>query len=173
MSRAQQYLLVALRTVIGWHFLYEGYFKLVTPAWGPDGQPLGVWSSAAYLRGATGPFASAFHTLAASPWVGTIDTLVAAALVAVGLGLMLGLLTQPACASGMVLLTVFYVSAIPLDGVPGPRLEGAYLIVNKNLVELAALAVVFTFKTGRIAGLDRLRGSSAHQSAIRTTGAAA
>ena len=45
MSGAQQVLLVTLRTLIGWHFLYEGYFKLVTPGWGPDGLPLSAWSS--------------------------------------------------------------------------------------------------------------------------------
>ena len=38
---------------------------------------------------------------------------------------------------------------------PEPRLEGAYLFVNKKLIELAAVAVVFAFHTGRIAGLDR------------------
>ena len=174
MSGTQQFLLVALRTLIGWHFLYEGYFKLATPGWGPDGQPLAAWSSAGYLRGATGPLTSVFHAAAASPWLGTIDTIVAASLVAIGLGLMLGLFTQLASAGGMALLALFYVSAIPFDGVPGPRLEGAYLIVNKNLIELAALAVVFTFKTGRIAGLDRWREtSSKSQSAIRSTGAAA
>ena len=172
MNATQQFLLVALRTLIGWHFLYEGYFKLATPGWGPDGQPLTAWSSAGYLRGATGPFASVFHAVAASPWLGTIDIIVAASLVAIGLGLMLGLFTQLACAGGIALLTLFYVSSIPFDGLPGPRLEGAYLIVNKNLIELAALAVVFTFKTGRIAGLDRLR-VRAQQSAVRATGAAA
>ena len=60
----------------------------------------------------------------------------------------------------MALLAMFYLSAIPLDGLPGPRLEGAYLIVNKNLIELAALAVVHAFRTGRIAGLDRWLASS-------------
>jgi thiosulfate dehydrogenase [quinone] large subunit len=174
MSRAQQVLLVALRTLIGWHFVYEGYFKLLTPAWGPDGQPLAVWSSAAYLRGATGPFAAVFHTVAASPWVGTVDTIVTASLAAIGLGLMLGLFTQAACAGGMALLALFYLSAIPLDGLPGPRLEGAYLFVNKNLIELVALAVIFAFKTGRMAGLDRLRLPARNsQSAVRSTGAAA
>jgi thiosulfate dehydrogenase [quinone] large subunit len=34
--------------------------------------------------------------------------------------------------------------------------EGSYLIVNKNLVEVAALAVVFTTGSGRVLGLDRL-----------------
>ena len=40
MSAAQHFALVVLRTLIGWHFLYEGYFKLLRPAWGPDGAPL-------------------------------------------------------------------------------------------------------------------------------------
>jgi thiosulfate dehydrogenase [quinone] large subunit len=154
MSAVQRWLLVGLRTVIGWHFLYEGYVKLATPGWGPDGQPLAAWSSAGYLRGATGPFASVFQALGSSPWIGTFDAIVAVGLVAVGLGLMLGLLTQAACAGGITLLALFYLSAMPLDGLPGPRLEGAYLIVNKNLIEAAALAVVMAFRTGRLAGLD-------------------
>ncbi len=53
----QQTLLVVLRTLIGWHFLYEGYTKLLQPAWGRLGAPLAAWSSAAYLKAATGPLA--------------------------------------------------------------------------------------------------------------------
>jgi len=155
MSRAQQICLVALRTLIGWHFLYEGYVKLVAPSWGSDGVPVAAWSSSGYLRGATGPLAGAFHALASSPWIGTIDVVVAVTLAAVGLALMLGLLTQAACLGGITMLALFYVSAIPISGLPEPRTEGAYLLVNKNLIELAALAVIFTFRTGRIAGLDR------------------
>jgi thiosulfate dehydrogenase [quinone] large subunit len=174
MTGVQQVLLVTLRTLIGWHFLYEGYVKLVTPGWGADGLPVAAWSSAGYLRGATGPFASLFHALASPASIGTVDTIVAVALALVGLGLMLGLLTQVACAGGITLLALFYVSAIPLDGLPGPRVEGAYLIVNKNLIECAALAVVLAFKTGRIAGLDRwFQVSRAGRSPAASTGAAA
>jgi thiosulfate dehydrogenase (quinone) large subunit len=155
MSTAQQVWLVVLRTLIGWHFLYEGYVKLLRPAWGPDGAPLPAWSSAGYLRGATGPLASVLHTLADSSWIGTIDTAVAVALVSVGLSLLLGLFTRLGCIGAMLLLTLFYVSAIPTSGVQEPRLEGAYLFVNKTLIELAAVAVVLAFHTGPIAGLDR------------------
>jgi thiosulfate dehydrogenase [quinone] large subunit len=56
----------------------------------------------------------------------------------------------------MALLAVFYLSAIPLTGLPQPRAEGTYLLVNKNLIELVAVAVVMGFHTGRIAGLDML-----------------
>ena len=155
MSRSSQVLLVTLRTLVGWHFLYEGYFKLATPGWGTDGVPLTAWSSAGYLRGASGPFASLFQAIGSSPWIGTIDVIVAITLVAVGLALMLGLFTQVACAGGVALLALFYLSAIPMSGLPEPRMEGAYLFVNKNLIELVALAVLFTFRTGRIAGMDR------------------
>src|SRR6185436_11318829 len=33
MSPLQQFVLVGLRTLIGWHFCYEGYVKLLHPAW--------------------------------------------------------------------------------------------------------------------------------------------
>ena len=155
MSTPQQVLLVVLRTLIGWHFLYEGYVKLLRPAWSPDGQPLAAWSSAGYLEGATGPLAPVFHALAGSSWIGTIDVTVAVALAAIGVSLMLGLFTQLGCAAALLLLTVFYVTAVPTSGVQEPRLEGAYLFVNKTLIELMAVAVIFAFHTGRMAGLDR------------------
>jgi thiosulfate dehydrogenase [quinone] large subunit len=155
MTGTQQVLLVALRTLIGWHFLYEGYVKLLRPAWGPDGVPLAPWSSSGYLRGASGPLAGLMNTLGSSSWIGTIDGAVAIALVIVGLALILGLFTQLGCIGAMALLTMFYLTAIPTSGVAEPRTEGTYLFVNKNLIELVAVAVLLAFRTGRIAGLDR------------------
>ena len=43
-TRGQGVALVVLRTLLGWHFLYEGYYKLVLPAWSPAGAPLAAWS---------------------------------------------------------------------------------------------------------------------------------
>jgi thiosulfate dehydrogenase [quinone] large subunit len=155
-DRAQWWTLVALRTAIGWHFLYEGYTKLLNPAWSRTGAPLEPFSSAGYLQAAGGPLGDVFRSLARPEWIPWIDLAVAVALVAAGLMLMLGLLTQLGCALALALLAVFYVSAIPLSGVPQPRAEGTYLIVNKNLIELVAVVVVMTFRTGRVAGLDLL-----------------
>lgn len=166
LTTLQQWGLIVLRTVIGWHFLYEGYVKLLGPMWTRAGVPLQPFSSAGYLRGATGPFADFFHAVAASPWVTTLDVIVAWTLFAAGLFLLLGLFTQLGCALAAALLAMFYVSAIPLSGVAEPRAEGAYLIVNKNLIELAAVAALFAFRTGRMAGLDRwlsARRAPAHQ----------
>ncbi len=142
----RQYLaLVVLRTLIGWHFLYEGYYKLLRPAWGRDGVPLEAWSAAGYLRAATGPFAGIFHALGNSPWIGTLDVIVALALVVVGLSLLLGIFTRAGCIGALALLTLFYLSAIPMSGIPEPRAEGAYLLVNKNLIEAAAVVVLLLF----------------------------
>ena len=157
LSRGQQVGLVLLRTLIGWHFLYEGYFKLLRPAWSRDGSPLAAWTSAGYLHAANGPLAALFHRLADSPWIGRVDTAVAAALILVGLSLTLGIFTQAGCAGSLALLALFYLSQIPTAGVPQPQTEGAYLFVNKNLIEAGAVLVLLGFRTGRIAGLDRLR----------------
>jgi thiosulfate dehydrogenase (quinone) large subunit len=162
LSGSQQVALVVLRTLIGWHFLYEGYFKLLRPAWNRSGVPLAPWSSAGYLRGSSGPLAGLFQGFADSRWLGAIDTLMVAALVLVGLSLLLGLFTQAGCVGALLLLSMFYLSSIPTSGVLQTGAEGAYLLVNKNLVEAAAVVVLLLFGTGRIAGLDRLwRGRAA------------
>ncbi len=158
MTSFQQVSLVLLRTLIGWHFFYEGYTKLLQPAWSRAGAPVAAWSSAGYLKAATGPFAESFHALGNASWIGTLDIAIASALVAVGVSLLLGLFTQIGCLGAFGLLAMFYVSAIPM-GLPEPRSEGTYLLVNKNLIEATAVAVLFSFRTGRIAGLDRLRVS--------------
>ncbi len=159
--------LVVLRTLIGWHFLYEGYYKLVLPAWSGAGAPLPAWSAGGYLRGATGPLAPAFHALAASSVAPWIDRAVPIALVLVGLSLVLGLFTRRGCQGAMLLLGSFYLAAVPLDGVARAGAEGTYLLVNKTLVELVATWVVLTGRTETIAGLDVLRGRSgpAHRTA--------
>lgn len=171
-SRLEGFSLVLLRTIVGWHFLYEGYYKLVVPGWTRAGAPLGDWSAAGYLRSATGPFADTFHALAGSAVMGWIDVLVPLGLVFVGLSLILGLFTQLGAVGALGFLTLFYLAAIPTTGVPVPGAEGTYLLVNKTLVEWAAVLVVLFARTGEIAGLDlvrrrrRLQRSAASGSAV-------
>lgn len=35
-KNTQWYALVLLRVLIGWHFLYEGYVKVINPNWSSD-----------------------------------------------------------------------------------------------------------------------------------------
>jgi len=153
-----QFAVVTLRTAIGWHFAYEGFYKLMLPGWTRTGEHLAAFSAAGYLRGATGPFASTFQSLATHAGVmHAVDLLVPIGLLLVGLSLMLGLFTQLGCMGAMAFLALFYLSQPPLTGLPMAGAEGENLIVNKNLIEWLAVLLVFSLRTGSIAGLDRLR----------------
>jgi thiosulfate dehydrogenase [quinone] large subunit len=167
--------LVLLRTLIGWHFLYEGYYKLVVPGWTRGGVPVRGWSAAGYLQNATGPLADTFQAMAAPGLMPFIDILVPIGLVLVGLSLMLGLFTQLGAFGAVAMLTLFYLASIPTTGTAAPGAEGAYLIVNKTLVEWAAALVVLFSRTGEIAGLDLLRrrrsGQEAERVVVAETGA--
>lgn len=146
-SNFQTGALVALRLVVGWHFLYEGLAKLSNP----------YWTSAGYLADAHGWFSGLFLWIAASPTAVTIvDYLNIWGLTLIGLGLLLGLLTRPATITAIVLLALYYLAAPPLVGYQyAMPTEGSYLIVNKILVELAALVVLLAYPTGASWGLDR------------------
>ena len=68
----------------------------------------------------------------------------------IGLGLILGCFTRVASAAGMLVILLFYLCNPLLVGyfysIP---MEGSYLVVNKNLVEMAALFVVLVTNSGR------------------------
>ena len=148
MQRFQTAALVALRMIIGWHFLYEGLAKLTNP----------YWTSAGYLAGSKGILGEQFVRLAASPTAVTvIDAMNEWGLTLIGLGLLLGLLARPAALAGVAVLALYYIAAPPFPGLEyAMPAEGAYLVVNKVLVELVALLVVVAFPTSRRWGLDRL-----------------
>jgi thiosulfate dehydrogenase (quinone) large subunit len=146
MTSYQTGALVGLRLLIGWHFLYEGLSKLANP----------YWTSAGYLAESQWIFQDLLIRIAASPTAVTVvDHLNMWGLTLIGVGLLLGLFTRSAAVAGIVLLAFYYVSAPPLTGLSYPMpVEGSYLIVNKVLIELAALVVLLVFPTGRTWGLD-------------------
>lgn len=147
-ARGPMLALTFLRILIGWHFFYEGLNKLNAPS----------WSAAGFLKQAKGPFAAQFHSLAASPnMLANSDLITMWLLTIVGACLILGLFTRLASLGGIFFLLMVYFAAPPWIGyfytVPS---EGNYLIVNKNLIEAAALAVIFFTGSGRFYGLDRI-----------------
>ena len=146
-TKAQLSWLVILRVAIGWHFLYEGLVKLMNPN----------WSSVGFLLDSRGFMESFFHSLTSDPLtVSILDQLNIWGLILIGLGLILGIFARPACIFGILLLTMYYLSHPPFTGlrysVPS---EGSYLIINKNLIELIALAVLLVFPSSRYIGIDR------------------
>ncbi|MEZ5399914.1 MAG: hypothetical protein R2729_09595 [Bryobacteraceae bacterium] len=142
MDPHRSWLLVLLRAAIGWHFLYEGVTKLLYPG----------WTAAGFLKASTGPFSGAFQWLAEQPkLIAAVDALNVWGLVLIGLALLLGVAVRAAAWSGMALLALYYLAAPPLFA-PGNfgATEGTYLLVNKNLVEMLALAIVVAFPAGSL-----------------------
>jgi thiosulfate dehydrogenase [quinone] large subunit len=156
LSSLQQVSLVLLRTLIGWHFLYEGYYKFSLPAWSADGQPIGAFSSVGFIKAATGPLGRLARAVIDAGLGPTLDKLIVFGLLAVGLSLILGFITRAGCVGAIALLAMFYFTAIPTTGLPQDHAEGTYLLVNKTLIEGLAVLALYAFDTDRIAGLDRL-----------------
>ena len=151
----RQFPIALVRIVIGWHLLYEGLTKLLDPS----------WSAAGYLNGSTGLLAGFFNWLASNEaLLRFTDMLNIWGLILIGLGLMLGVLIRPAAISGMALLALYYIAYPPLFSPGGSGVtEGNYLIVNKNLVEMLALAVIVAYPAAAW-GLDTLIARIRHSS---------
>ena len=146
-TSSQRMGLIILRLFIGWHFLYEGVIKLYNPSWTAKGYLL----SAEFMK----PF---FAFLASDSLIGIIDTINITLLILVGVLLIAGFKTGWAAIGGMLLLAMYYLAHPPFTGITQGPAEGSYWIVNKNLVELAALYVIYLFPTASSFGLEALFG---------------
>jgi thiosulfate dehydrogenase [quinone] large subunit len=145
-SKPERWALVALRILIGWHLLYEGFAKLL----------IQNWSSASFLMESKWILKGFAGWIMSNPTVLNVaDFLNIWGLIAIGLGLILGLFTRTAAISGAVLLFIYYLSNPPLIGLEySLPAEGNYLIVSKTLIEVAALVLLAIFPAGLFAGLD-------------------
>jgi thiosulfate dehydrogenase (quinone) large subunit len=148
LSRSAMIAITVLRVIVGWHFLYEGIAKLTSPS----------WSAAGYMKVSRGPFSALFRWIASHPQIlDNANLITMYGLTIVGVLLILGLLTRLAAIGGIAFILLFYLCNPPFVGyfytIPT---EGSYLIVNKNLVELCALAVILLTRSGLFAGLDRI-----------------
>ena len=147
-ARGPMIAITVLRVLVGWHFFYEGLSKLTAPS----------WSAAGFFKAAKGPIAGSLQALAAQPdQLANANTATMWLLTLAGACLILGLFTRLASLAGIVFLLMIYFAAPPWIGyfyaIPT---EGSYLIVNKNLIEAAALVVIMLTGSGRFAGLDRV-----------------
>lgn len=142
------WLLTTLRILVGWHFLYEGIIKLMTPG----------WTSKLYLMGSTWLFSGIFQKMAESQViVSIVDFLNIWGLILIGISLFIGLAVRWSSIAGAVLLLFYFVAYPPIPGHTfGTATEGSYLWVNKNLIELALLIVFAAVSSASFFGIDRL-----------------
>lgn len=133
-ARAVTAAVVALRLVVGWHFLYEGLWKVMQR---------GGWSSLGYLTASASPAAPLFKWIAAHGWmVQMSDQLVQWGLVAMGLGLITGVLARYAAVFGMMLLSFFYLAQPPTPFPGASSAFGHFFLIDENVLEMAGLLVV-------------------------------
>ncbi len=139
--------LFVLRTAIGWLFLHEGLYKLITPG----------WTAQYYLAESEGPLQWLFQWIISSDLLITIANYgVVVLLILAGLLLLTGFLERFAAVVGMVLLVFFYLSYPPFSETSSMMAEGNYLLVDKNFIIFWALWVVWQFRPGMQLGFDRL-----------------
>lgn len=147
-SSLQLATLVVLRFMIGWHILYEGFSKLLSPN----------WTSAGFLKESQWIMSGFANWVVSNAGVlNVIDFLNTWGLIAIGLGLIVGLCTRTASIFGALLLFMYYFNNAPIIGIEySIPSEGNYLIVSKTLIEAVALIVLAVFPTGSVFGLDAL-----------------
>ncbi len=138
--------LVLMRLFIGWHFLYEGTLKLFNSN----------WTSKAYLLSAEGFMKPFFVWLGSDSMINMVDMLNIICLLLVGLTLLLGYLERTGAIAGIILLLLYYLAHPAFPGMVQVGTEGSYWIINKNLIEAAALLVIYQIPTANHFGLARL-----------------
>lgn len=137
MKKTVKISLLLLRIFIGWHFLYEGLIKLVQ----------GGWSSEASLKGSYGFLSGFYHWLASDPGVvQVIDFMNIWGMILIGSGLFLGIFIRISAVSGVILLALYYFAYPPFGAAfHGLNLDGHFWIINRNLIEIFALLILYNF----------------------------
>lgn len=142
----QKTALVLMRMLIGWHFLYEGVIKLFNPH----------WSAKAYMLSAQGIGKPFFTWLGSDSLIGIVDVTNMLCLIVVGITLILGFWERIGAIIGIALLLLYYLAHPAFPGLDQTGTEGSYFIINKNLIEAAALYVLYLLPTGHYFGLNGL-----------------
>ena len=151
-TKIQSFALIVLRITIGWHFLYEGGVKILNPH----------WTAKSYLLDSGGFMKGFFEYIAGNQaLLAFSDSANAWGLALIGLSLIAGLFTRFSSIAGIVLLLLYYLSHPAFPGIQYLfQSDGSYFIINKTLVELFALLVIFAFPTSHIFGLQRILKSN-------------
>lgn len=119
-----------LRMAIGWHFLYEGVWKLCQDN----------WTAAGFLKSSEWIAGPLFKAVAANPVaMRAVDLANEWGLVLIGLGLIAGVLARWAAGAGALLLVFYYVCQPPWLNATG---DAHYLFLDVRLVEALALGVL-------------------------------
>ncbi|MDO8462926.1 MAG: DoxX family protein [bacterium] len=134
-------MITILRVAMGWVFLGAGLDKLLAE---------GGWSAAGYLRGATGPFAGLFQSLAGVAWV---DQLNMWGLTLIGVALIIGVAVRWSSFWGIVVMLSYYFAHFDQNTANG--------WMDSHVIYALLLLTFLVVGAGSWYGLDsKLRASS-------------
>jgi thiosulfate dehydrogenase (quinone) large subunit len=145
---AVRYLLAGIRLALGWIFLWAfldktfglGHETVAAKSWLNGGSPTkGFLGSAA-----KGPFAGFYHSIAGA---GLTDVLFMAALLGVGVALILGIGMRVAAAAGALLTVMMWTAVLPPASNP---------FMDDHLIYAAVLIVLALLGAGNTLGLGRV-----------------
>lgn len=145
-SRLQMAALLSLRFVTGWHILYEGIVKFLTPNW----TSVNFLSESQWILSGFADWITSNSNI-----LSAVDFLNTWGLMAIGLGLIVGVFAREAAVVGAILVFIYYLNTPPLIGIEySIPTDGNSLIVNKTLIEAIALSVLALFPTSKSFGID-------------------
>ncbi len=132
-GNAVWYAVAATRILLGlvflWAFLDKlfglGYSTAAAKSWINGGSP-----TTGFLKGVSGPFADAFHSIAGQPWA---DWLFMVGLLGIGIGLLLGIAVRISVAAGSVMLLMMWLASLPIKSNP---------VLDDHIVYIAVLFVI-------------------------------
>jgi thiosulfate dehydrogenase [quinone] large subunit len=145
-TTATRYLLAGSRVALGWIFLWAfidkafglGYATTSANAWINGGSP-----TKGFLGSAEGPFSGLCHAIAG---VTGVDVLFMAALLAIGVALLLGIAMRLATAGGALLTVMMWTAVLPPANNP---------FMDEHLIYAAVLIVLALTGAGNTFGLGR------------------
>ena len=146
LGSATRYLLAGIRIALGWVFLWAFLDKLfglgheTTPAksWLSEGSP-----TKGFLGSSKGPFADLFHAIAGN---GVVDLLFMAAMLALGVALMLGIGMRLAAVAGALVTVLMWAAVLPPSSNP---------FMDDHLVYAGVLVLLALLGAGNTLGLGR------------------
>ena len=141
-----RYLLAGIRLALGWVFLWAfldklfglGHETTVAKSWLNGGSP-----TKGFLGSSKGPFADFFHSIAGN---GVVDVLFMAAMLALGVALMLGIGMRIAAVVGALVTVLMWAAVLPPASNP---FMDDHLVYAGVLVALALLGAGNTLGLGR------------------------
>ncbi|MBK8946274.1 MAG: DoxX family membrane protein [Ignavibacteriae bacterium] len=138
-SIIQTAVLLILRLVLGYHFLYEGIDKLLNE----------TWTSAPFLLQANWIYTDFFHSLANNQtYLRITDLLNIWGQILIGISLIIGLYSKVAAYFGAFLLFMYYITV--------PPFLNNQMLIDKNVIEFLCFLVIAIFPTSQIFGIDFL-----------------